>query len=417
MNTGGTRFPHENWNSSIKKAILGTTLVAIALVSGAGSSLGQVDDHPVDKHPVQDIPDDKGLFIESGDGFKILRLYGSVRFRTIYDNKQNFHAYDLNIPQVPTGEEDVLDYNSEWTIGETQLGADVYLVKPGLRMKVEVDFKGTTEKFRVRHAYLRSKHWLFGQAWSTFNTVPFLVLSVDGHGAGNGVGVRPPQIRYSNSAGKLQYRLSLEYYRPKLIVPDSVDARSRDLIPNLAGNVTGENGWVHWRVAGLLNPNRVQFTTDAEETQTLLGYSFQIGAKFTIDESNRIKTNAGRAVGSLVYYADFAYTDSDLVYNPTSGEFESVVLPFGVQVGYEHNWTKSLSTTVAGSYMDVSTKDFEDDLAFNDGYKALVNLFYKPVDKYEGLAIGGEVVFAGRTNKDLSKSNTARVAVLIYYNY
>ena len=73
-----------------------------------------INDHflALDTKPL-DIPDDTGLFIYSKDHSKVLRLYGSVRTLAVYDDRQNFHPYDLNIPQVPLGDSDAKDWNQE----------------------------------------------------------------------------------------------------------------------------------------------------------------------------------------------------------------------------------------------------------------------------------------------------------------
>ena len=54
----------------------------------------------------QDISEEAGLFIYSKDGREAIRIYGSLRMLTIWDNKKNFHAYDLTQPTIPTGQDD-----------------------------------------------------------------------------------------------------------------------------------------------------------------------------------------------------------------------------------------------------------------------------------------------------------------------
>ena len=73
-----------------------------------------INDHflALDTKPL-DIPDDTGFFIRSKNRTRVLRLYGSVRALAVYDNRQNFHPYDLNIPQVPYGDADIKDWNQD----------------------------------------------------------------------------------------------------------------------------------------------------------------------------------------------------------------------------------------------------------------------------------------------------------------
>jgi hypothetical protein len=114
--------------------------------------------------------------------------------------------------------------------------------------------------------------------------------------------------------------------------------------------------------------------------------------------------------------ADFAIDGFDMIYDPNSGTFENINLKGGA-IALEHNWTPFISTTLGGSYMDIDNRSFEEDLAFDNGYKALVNLFYKPKGLLDGLVIGAEVETAGRTNKDDTKSDTVRFSLLTYYDF
>jgi hypothetical protein len=114
-------------------------------------SHGSINDHhlALDTHPL-DVPDETGLFIYSTDGNKVFRIYGSIRALATYDNRQNFHPYDLNIPQVPFGDADVKDWNQEWTMNTSKLGFQVGL-KDYYTLLSEFDFKGESgDALRIR---------------------------------------------------------------------------------------------------------------------------------------------------------------------------------------------------------------------------------------------------------------------------
>src|SRR5690606_19679502 len=61
--------------------------------------------------------------------------------------------------------------------------------------KVEVDFAGTNEALRIRHAYLTYNDWLFGQTTSNFlsNHAPEMIDFGTNVGGGT---ARIPQVRY-----------------------------------------------------------------------------------------------------------------------------------------------------------------------------------------------------------------------------
>jgi hypothetical protein len=369
--------------------------------------------HPLDGFPT-DVRRDRGLFVMSEDRSKGLRLYGSVRMLMVYDDRENFHAFDLNIPQVPTGEADSSDTNTEWNTEETRLGLDVKVAAAGgISMKMEFDRKGTNEKLRSRHAYMRTDNWLVGKNWSAFNSLPYLPLAVDGHSTGAAAGPRPDQIKYLNNVGDFRYELALENFQPDINAPATIEVDSRNVYPNFAGNLTYERSWGLVRIAGMAVPNRVR---DDSGSQEELGYAWQLGTRYNLGDRHRIKAHVLGTSGAATYMADFTIDGFDMIYDPRSHTFKNINLKGGA-IALEHNWTPVISTTVGGSYMDIDNRSFEEDLAFDNGYKALVNLFYKPKGVLDGLVIGAEVETAGRTNKDDTKSDTVRFSLLTYYDF
>lgn len=375
---------------------------------------GYVESHPLD------IPDVTGLFIYSADGQKALRVYGSFRLLGVLDDRQNFHPFDLNLPQVPTGDDDFEDLNSSWTIEESRLGFDTLLGRGdrgGLMTRMEFDWKGVDEAFRIRQLFLRSKHWLFGKSWATVTNLPVLPTTVDGHMVSAALGTRPVQVRYYNKSRNLKYQVALEYQTPSLVKPDSVEAEGRVVIPALAGRMTLENKRSTMLVAGLVRPNRVQFTGDTKKEQTVVGYAGVLAGKFDLGADNTFMISLNGNVGSASAIADWGYTDIDLIYNPATGEFESTEV-LGGYLAFEHRWSRTLTSTIGVGALDVRSKDFEEGLAFSGGTKPLVNLFYRPAQApWKGLVAGLEIEFGRRINKDQSTNETTRMSILVYYDF
>ena len=158
-------------------------------------STGYAEEHPLD------ISKNAGLFLYSKDGGEALRIYGSFRILSTFDNKKNFHPYDLTQPTIPTGDDDFYSPNSRWSVNMSRLGFDALIGSQKLDdvlIRIEFDWKGDNEKFRVRHLFIRNKNWLIGKTWSSFNNVSYLIQAVDGRFAGGAVGTRPAQVRYYN---------------------------------------------------------------------------------------------------------------------------------------------------------------------------------------------------------------------------
>jgi len=374
-------------------------------------------------HPL-DIPDEAGFYVYSDDGLKALRLFGSFRMLSVLDNKQNFHPYDLVQPLIPTGDEDFRNLNSAWTMKMSRLGFDALVgrrseddqLSSAVMIRMEIDWKGDAEDFRIRHLFLRSKHWLVGQSWSTMNNLAFLPLSVDGRVLGAGLGLRTPQVRYYNSRENVSYQASLEFRETSLLKPASQNAISQVAIPDLAGRVSHRTDRSELAVAAILRPNRVQFPDEDNRVQKLLGYGGVLGFRYRLNDRNRLKLSISGGTGMGSYLADYAWSDVDVAYNPSTMDFENVDVRGGF-VGLEHDWTEELSSTIGGGYLGMEEKIFFPNLQYIDGYKALINLFYKPALFEERFILGGEVEYAERRNMDATRNNTTRMGVLLYYNF
>jgi TolA-binding protein len=371
----------------------------------------------LDSHPL-DIPDDRGVFIYSGNQSKMFRIYGSIRTLAVYDNRQNFHAYDLNIPQVPVGDADVKDWNTDATIKTTKLGFQVG-VKDFMSMLGEFDWKGTgDDDLRIRHLYMRSKHWLIGQHWTAMSTVPFLPLSIDSHSTSGHFGVRPTQIKYLGGGGNWFYQAALDYYQPKSDDFDQVGGSASNLLPNIIGNVSYARPWGEARVSAMLSSNKVKYNyaNGNNASSSEAGLALMAGIRAAVTPNNTIKAHIYRASGNSQYGADYANGKYDMTLNPNTGEFQNID-GWGTQAALEHKWTPTLTTAIGAGYMSMDAKDFQAAKFFDHGYKALVNLFYRPGGWLRGLTMAGELEFAGQTTLDGSDGNTTRVSVLMYYDF
>ncbi len=363
-----------------------------------------------------DIPDDTGLFIYSTDQTKVLRLYGSLRALAVYDNRRNFHPYDLNIPQVPVGDSDVRDWNQDWTINTSKVGFQVGL-KDHFTVLGEFDWKGEGNSLRTRHLYMRTDHWLAGKHWSSFNTIQFLPLAIDSHSTSAHLGVRPVQVKYIGGKGNWLYQASLEYHQHKFEGPESIDASANNLLPNIGGNISYVRPWGQVRLAGLLASNRVEGSnSDDFSSSSDTGLGLMAGIRVALNENNLIKAHVASVNGINQNFADFGTEKADMVFNPENGEYENLRMVAG-QIALEHKWTPILTTAIGGGYMNMQNRNFQQGEAFDHGYKALANLFYRPAGWLKGFTLGFEFEFAGQTTVDGSNGDTKRISVLAYYDW
>jgi len=374
--------------------------------------LWQKDRIPLDEFQT-DVAADRGFFLVSNDQSYLLRVYGSARMLATYDSNQAFSPFDLDFPVVPTGPRDVSNSTYNWTMNQTKFGID-FIYGDFLAFKSEFDFKGRNEKFRIRHMFMRSKSWLFGQHWSAFNSVPFLPLIVDGHGTGGGAGTRPVQIKYMQRRGDFTYKISLEDNKPKIVAADFFDATVDNPVPNLAGNLDYKRNWGQLRFAAEVTPNRVKFDGGTSKD---LGWGLILAGKYRITDSSTLLANIMSLSGTLGTTVDWTFVPNDMVYNPSKGEFQNIK-GWGGQVSLMHYWNADFISTAAFSYMNVDTRAFQGPLTVTEGNKALVNLFYRPSSgRLQGLTVGAEIERAARTNINRSKNDLTRFSILAYFDF
>ena len=165
----------------------------------------------------------------------------------------------------------------------------------------------------------------------------------------------------------------------------------------------------------LIAPNKVKYVGGSQSSD--LGVSLQLAALIHINENNLIKTDVLRTVGANTYVADYCCGGRfDMVFNPATGDFSNLT-SVGGQIALEHKWNQHFTSTIGGGFLNMKNKDYQQDLAFNHGYKALVNLFYRPGGWLKNLAIATELEFAGQTTKDGTDGDTTRISVLAYYDW
>jgi hypothetical protein len=369
-------------------------------------------------HP-HDIADEKGLFVYSANGREALRIFGSIRTLAVWDDRKNFHEFDLTQPTIPTGADDVRFPNSVWSIYTSRLGVDALIANEqsgGLLIRMEFDWKGDTERFRIRHLFVRSPHFLIGKSWSSTANISYLIQGIDARFAGGGVGVRPPQVRYYNHKNKWKYQVSLEYLSPKLLQPDTLAAEGAIVFPSLAARVDHEIGPLRWMVSGVLRWNRVQFAVDDGRSETIPGYGGAWAAAYRLGERNRIKASVSGGQGTAGFLGDFAFVDLDLVYNAGTGGFENVGTYSGF-VGFEHDWSAAFTSAIGLGVAGSDTDSFFPIGSYRRGGKGLVNLFYRPKGAWDGLTVAGEVEYATRENLGTPSNNAIRASLFLIYDF
>ena len=155
-------------------------------------------EHKRENSPL-DITQDRGLYIMADKGKLQMRILGSIRFSAFYDTKNMSSKNNFDTYAIPTGSENISIPNYYNSLSFSRIGFEITrkTIKGNFFIRLETDFAGINNDYRIRHAYGQYNNYLIGQSWSLLTNVSSLPATVDPSGAVGSISKRTPQIRYS----------------------------------------------------------------------------------------------------------------------------------------------------------------------------------------------------------------------------
>ncbi|EZQ02381.1 DcaP family trimeric outer membrane transporter [Acinetobacter sp. Ver3] len=332
-----------------------------------------------------------------------VNLYGFVRGDANYiiegaDN--DFNA----VNSVGTSNNPLVEDKLRATAKTTRLGLDFKSKVEGADVggKVEVDFAGSNEALRIRHAYLTLNNWLFGQTTSNFlsNHAPEMIDFGTNIGGGTN---RLPQVRWSHKlAPTTQLFISAEEGNS---TGDGIKYR----LPTLTAKVTQAYAEGKGNAsARALIENYKSDTAGDDKT----GFGVAIGTNYQISEPLKVSADVSYVKGNsnYLYGSNSAYV-VDANNNIEQNEF------IATQVGATYKFSPQLRSTLAygAHYADDSTGYAKTNPSANETVQqAWINFIYtpvKPVDLGVEYINGKREIFAGQSYND------DRVGLMAKYSF
>jgi len=361
-----------------------------------------------------DIAQNRGFFIVTPDSKMQLRILGSVRYLVVFDDTDLPFKNFLNTYQIPVGDQVQRIFNYYSGLDQSRLGFEVTRhTKNGIVfVRLEADFAGTNG-FRIRHAYGQYGQFLIGQSWSLFSQITSLPATVDFVGPTGSITVRTPQIRYTSERILPSYKLSfgLEYFKPRFTIPDSIIAKSFQLIPDITARTEKSLNWGLLQLSGLFSI--LSGITEKDKVVLLPGWGVSLSAVINSWATGKWYLQATGGKGITRYYSDLSRQNMDLLYDPESNKS---YLPhtFGASLTYEHTWSPKVFSNFTYSTLLLENYSFTPDDAYHRGNSFRFNSFW---DVVEGAKVGAEFIHAIRKNKGNENGSANRVNLLFYYDF
>ena len=363
-----------------------------------------------------DIADDRGIYILTKDGNMQLRILGSVRFAlnddfAILPVQKTFNTY-----YIPVGADNIKINNFNSSLGQTRLGFEVHrkLKNKNVFIRLETDFNGQDNAFRIRHAYGEIGHFLVGQTWSLFSNVSSLPAMVDSNGPTGSVTLRTAQVRYFRSNRKgTNWAIAMEYSRPDLNTTelDTTGLSVVQVIPDFTARIERQGIFGAVQLSSVITTLSIKDANN--EISNTFGWGGQLSGTIDFTKQHQLlyQLTYGRSIAHFI--TTFSGTGRDFIYNPETGKFDGLY-SFGGFLSYGFDWTKHLKTNISAGYAELSNKAYQPGDTYKNSMSMSFDTFWSIVD---GLKLGIEYVYGQRWNKDGSTGKASRISTLFYYDF
>ena len=279
-----------------------------------------------------------------------------------------------------------------------------------------MDFAGTNEALRIRHAYLTYNNWLFGQTTSNFlsNHAPEMIDFATN--VGGGTAARIPQVRYGfNLAPATKLFIAAEEGNSSATERNAANTENvasdvKYSLPVLTAKLTQgfADGKANASVRGLVEQYKSEAAGDDKT-----GWGIAAGVNYQVIDPLKLSADVSYVQGN----SNYLYGSNTAFYvNPVNGNIEQNEA-FGVQVGGTYKLNEKLRSTLAyGALFADDGTDYAriNDAANEEVYQAWINFIYSPV---KPLDLGVEYIngkrdtFAGNSYKD------NRVGLMAKYSF
>lgn len=293
------------------------------------------------------------------------------------------------------------------TAKTTRLGLDFKTSVNGAEVggKLESDFAGTNDSFRIRQAYLTYENWLIGQTQSNFlsNHAPFMIDFSTNVGGGT---TRLPMVRYGFDLTPAT-QLFLAAEKPNSSAED-IKSSVPTLTAKLAHNFDDKKGNASARAL-------VEVYKDEDVNKRKAGWGLAAGTTYQVLDPLKATLDVSytKGVNGILYgtNANDAFVDDEGNRNIEQNEI------WAVQTGLTYSILSNLKTSLGyGALFADKNSDYADlnEAANKEVQQAWLNLVYSPVKPLE---FGIEYVNGERKTFNNEKFKDNRIGLMSKYSF
>lgn len=368
-----------------------------------------------------------------------LELYGFVMADAIFDNSGLDPTWiDAMRPTKMPAREDEFGKPGQFAIKarQTRIGIKPRLTTSFGEIKgmFEVDMVGVGPNVgqfspRIRHAFVETGQFLFGQTHTLLMNIDMFPNSLDAWGPSGMVFLRLPQFRWTPiNAERPDIRSERDPREPRSQqrqkptrawlafaieapgatadlgrlseVPEITEVKKRYPVPDLTGQA--HVGWPGWyvelgAVLGYAKWEDLRVDPEVNLSGDAVRWAFNLTTVINTGKVGTLRLGGAYGEGAENRWND-APDDLAIQYDPgnPSQPIAGKMLPvLGITAFYDVFWNPKWTSTAGGSYVHVDNANGQRPEAFRSGYYALANVLWHPDPS---LLFGPELQYIRRDN-------------------
>ena len=292
------------------------------------------------------------------------------------------------------------------TAKTTRLGLDFKAPVEGADVggKIEVDFAGTNDALRIRHAYLTYNNWLVGQTTSNFLSGATVPEMID-FSSPLGIGIkRTPMVRYSDKINaNASYAVALE----KGADANRLPAATAKVDYKFDKGVVNARALVQEVRARNVDATSTQADPKEYDDKKEFGWGLAVGANFKPVDALSLNVDYSHVKGDNFY---LGYTSSNTAYVADGNDIDLAEFD-AVTVGATYKFNPKLRSTLG-----YGAVFFDKDTASNNEklQQAWLNVMYSPV---KPITFGAEYVYGKRDTVDNQTGKENHIGFMAKYDF
>ena len=333
-------------------------------------------------------------------------LGANIKLNGYYDffgGLQGNETFNVGMIDV-FGTDDSPSFNMD--LYQTQLKFEgTYFEKNGERVYaiVEADFWGGNGRFRLRKAYVESRHWQIGQNWNNFGDEMIWPNIMEWEGPPSGIWARTPHVKYSNTFRNVDwiYEISLEAPINNYISFEELGLNveeANQVTPDLTLAFKKTFPWGHLRLSSIAR--NIRYRLD-DNTNSLFGYGFSLTGLHVSPKRNMLQFQLVAGEGITAYmtsiagqgYDGYQSIDDGFTATPAAGgwaSYEYFLTPklhANAVLGFTRYNFKNIKEFTLRGDEDIEERVIQGDF-INSHFYGILNLMYDPFPR---MTIGLEI--------------------------